>query len=106
MIQFLLLFLLTDHDTTHSASVLYNFSDQRNDYSRKINIKQSHDISNTRSRLLVTMVIDLSTYDQSIHELYNSFDEINKVINVLVNYYDVPLKDKYFQIFKGLKTDN
>lgn len=61
--------------------------------------EQSHDISTTRSRWLVTMVIDLSTYDQSIDELYNSLDEIKKINNVLVKYYDVPLKDKYFQTF-------
>lgn len=51
------------------------------------------------------MVIDLSTYDQSIGELYNSLDEINKINNVLVKYYDVPLKDKYSQIFKGLEKE-
>lgn len=61
--------------------------------------EQSHDISTTRSRWLVTLVIDLSTYDQSIDELYNSLDEIKKINNVLVKYYDVPLKDKYFQTF-------
>lgn len=54
---------------------------------------------------LVTMVIDLSTYDKSIYVLYNSLDEINKVNNVLVKYYDVPLKDKYFQTLKGLETE-
>lgn len=67
--------------------------------------EQSHDISTTRSRWLVTMVIDLSIYDQSIDELYNSLDEINKVNNVFIKYYDVPLKDKYFRTFKGLETE-
>lgn len=46
--------------------------------------EQSHDISTTRSRWLVQMVINLSTCDQSINKLYNSLDEINKVNNVLV----------------------
>lgn len=62
--------------------------------------EQSHDISTTRRRWLVTMVIDLSIYDQSIDEFNNSLDEIIKVKNVLIKYYDVPLKDKYFRTFK------
>lgn len=41
--------------------------------------EQSHDISTTRRRWLVTMVIDLSICDQSIDEFYNSLDEIIKV---------------------------
>lgn len=61
--------------------------------------EQSHDISTTRRRWLVTMVIDLSICDQSIDEFYNSLDEIIKVKNVLIKYYDVPLKDKYFPTF-------
>lgn len=61
--------------------------------------EQFHDISTTRSRWLVTMIIDLSTYDQSIDELYNSLNEISEVNNVLVRYNDVPLKYKYFQTF-------
>lgn len=32
-------------------------------------------------------------------------DEINKVKNVLIKYYDVPLKDKYFRTFIGLETE-
>lgn len=67
--------------------------------------EQSHDISTTRRRWLVTMVIDLSIYDQSIDEFYNSLDEIIKVKNVLIKYYDVPLKDKYFRTFKELETE-
>lgn len=67
--------------------------------------EQFRDISVTRSRWLVTMVIDLSTYDQSIDELYNSLDEINKVNNNLKKYYNVPLKGKYFRTFKGLETE-
>lgn len=70
-----------------------------------VSFEQSHDISTTLSRWFVTMVIDLSIYDQSIDELYNSLDEINKVKNVLIKYYDVPLKDKYFRTFKGLETE-
>lgn len=62
--------------------------------------ERTHDISTTRSRWLVTMIIDLSTYDQSIDELYKSLDEINKVNKVLIKYYDVPLKDKYFQTLR------
>lgn len=45
---------------------------------------------------LVIMVIDLFIYDKLIYVLYNSLDEINKVNNVFVKYYDVFLKDKYF----------
>lgn len=67
--------------------------------------EQSHDISTTRSRWLVTMVIDLSVYDQSIDKLYSALDEVNRINNVLVKFYDVPLKDKYFQTFKGLELE-
>lgn len=67
--------------------------------------EQSHEISTTRSRWLVTMVIDLSVYDQSIDKLYSALDEVNRINNVLVKFYDVPLKDKYFQTFKGLELE-
>lgn len=64
-----------------------------------------HEISTTRSRWLVTLAVVLTVYDQSIDKLYTSLDEINFINNMLLKHYDVPLKDKYFQTFKGMELE-
>ena len=67
--------------------------------------EEFHEISTTRSRWLVTLAVDLTVYDQSIDKLYTSLDEINSINNMLLKQYDVPLKDKYFQTFKGMELE-
>lgn len=105
--SFINIFCIADHGIDHSAFLNLDLADQRQQYDskRKCNFEQSHEISTTRSRWLVTMVIDLSVYDQSIDKLYSALDEVNRINNVLVKFYDVPLKDKYFQTFKGLELE-
>lgn len=63
--------------------------------------EQSHEISTTRSRWLVTMVIDLSVYDQSIDKLYSALDEVNRINNVLSNSMMFLLKTNISKHLKG-----
>lgn len=64
--------------------------------------EQSHEISTTRSRWLVTMVIDLSVYDQSIDKLYSALDEVNRINNVLSNSMMFLLKTNISIHLKGM----
>lgn len=64
--------------------------------------EQSHEISTTRSRWLVTMVIDLSVYDQSIDKLYSALDEVNRINNVLSNSMMFLLKTNISKHLKGM----
>jgi hypothetical protein len=65
--------------------------------------EQSREIATTRNRWLVSLVIDLGAYDQSINKLYSTLDDIYKVYRILVTSYDVPKKDRYFWTFKDWK---
>jgi uncharacterized coiled-coil protein SlyX len=67
--------------------------------------EKAHEIATARNRWLVTLVIDLDIYDQSIDKLYSSLNEINRINNALVTVYDVPIKDMYYLTFKGLELE-
>lgn len=68
---------------------------------KNVIFEQSHEISTTRSRWLVTMVIDLSVYDQSIDKLYSALDEVNRINNVLSNSMMFLLKTNISKHLKG-----
>ena len=63
------------------------------------------DMSLSRSRWIMTFVLDINVYEQFIHKLHNEINDADKLGETISKHYDKPKLEGYFSVFKALRGE-